>query len=375
MVRDLLREENLEWNTVLVKEMFLPQDAEAILSIPISETRARDRMVWAGDKKGNFTVRSAYRLACDIEAEGSNSSCSDPSMMQGVWRGVWSLNVPNKIKHFVWKACNGILPTKESLYRRKITESKICEACGGRTETTMHALCFCNRGTEAWKESKLALPCNIQESWSFVDTFCSLRTGWMAQPGLLERWVSICWGIWKSRNEVRVGGKRQPSRVIVRSALKVLDDFLTVSEKPRRQRLESQPNAAWKPPLPGSFKVNVNGALFSKTKQAGVGVIARNEGGVVVATISRKLDYPLGALAIEVKALEIGVTFAEEVGLRDVVFEGDSQLVFNAVNGIGEAKVSVLNIIHGVLRKVQCFRTFDFLHTKRQGNAPAHLLA
>ena len=52
------------------------------------------------------------------------------------------------------------------------------------------------------------------------------------------------------------------------------------------------------------------------------------------------------------KALEIGVTFAEEVGLRDVVFEGDSQLVFNAVNGIGEAKVSVLNIIHGVLRKV-----------------------
>ena len=202
MVRDLLREENLKWNTVLVKEIFLPQDAEAILSIPISETRARDRMVWAGDKKGNFTVRSAYRLVHDIEAKGSNSGCSDPSMMQGVW----SLNVPNKIKHFVWKACNGILPTQESLYRRKITESKICEACGGRKETTMHVLYFCNRGTEAWKESKLALPCNIQESWSFVDTFCRLRMGWMVQLGLLERWVSICWGIWKSRNEVRVGG-------------------------------------------------------------------------------------------------------------------------------------------------------------------------
>ena len=27
-------------------------------------------------------------------------------------QGVWSLNVPNKIKHFVWKACNGILPPK-----------------------------------------------------------------------------------------------------------------------------------------------------------------------------------------------------------------------------------------------------------------------
>ena len=100
-----------------------------------------------------------------------------------------------------------------------------------------------------------------------------------------------------------------------------------------------------------------------------------DEEGVVVAAMSRKLYYPLGALAIKAKALEIRVTFAEDVGLRDAAFEGDSQLVLNAVHGIGEAEVSVLNIIHGVLRKVQCFKTFDFLHTKRQGNALAHLLA
>ena len=155
----------------------------------------------------------------------------------------------------------------------------------------------------------------------------------------------------------------------------MLDDFLTVSEKPRRQSLGSQARVAGKPPPSGSFKVNIDGALFPKTKQAGVGVIVRDEEGVVVTAMSRKLDYLLGALAIKPKALEFGVTFVEDVGLRDAVFEGDSQLVLNAVHGIGEAEVSVLNIIHGVLRKVQCFKTFDFLHTKRQGNALAHLLA
>ena len=67
--------------------------------------------------------------------------------------------------------------------------------------------------------------------------------------------------------------------------------------------------------------------------------------------------------------------FAEEVGLRDLVFEGDSQLIINAVHSIGEAAAYVQNIIHGVLRNAQCFRNFDFLHIKRQGNAPAHLLA
>ena len=81
MVWELLREENLEWNTKLVREIFLPQDAEAILSIPISESRARDRMVWAEDKRGNFMVRSAYRLARDIVVEGSNIGCSNPSKM------------------------------------------------------------------------------------------------------------------------------------------------------------------------------------------------------------------------------------------------------------------------------------------------------
>ncbi|KAK7843624.1 hypothetical protein CFP56_012120 [Quercus suber] len=91
--------------------------------------------------------------------------------------------------------------------------------------------------------------------------------------------------------------------------------------------------------------------------------------------MSRKLDLPLEALETEVKSLEIGVKFVEEVGLRDVVFEGDSQLIINAVQGIGEAAALVQNIIHGVLQKAQCFRTFDFLHIKRQGNAPAHLLA
>ena len=74
------------------------------------------------------------------------------------------MKLPNKIKHFVWKACNGILPTKDALYRRKITGSKICEACGKQEETAMHVLCFCNRGTEVWKESKLSLPCVIQKS-------------------------------------------------------------------------------------------------------------------------------------------------------------------------------------------------------------------
>ena len=67
--------------------------------------------------------------------------------------------------------------------------------------------------------------------------------------------------------------------------------------------------------------------------------------------------------------------FAEEVVLRDVVFERDSQLIINAVHSIGEAAASVQNIIHGVLQNAQCFRNFDFLHIKRQGKCPCPLVS
>ena len=42
MVRELLREEGLEWDIELVRGLFLPQDVETILSIPISESVAKD---------------------------------------------------------------------------------------------------------------------------------------------------------------------------------------------------------------------------------------------------------------------------------------------------------------------------------------------
>ena len=138
------------------------------------------------------------------------------------------------LHHFAWKACNGILAAKEALFRRRITANNICEVCGEHVETIMHMLCFCSWKTEVWSASKLSLPFTEQESWSFVDTFSRLRHCWEAQPGKLEKWVMICWGIWTSRNEVRHGGKRLTGQLVVRNSLKLLEEFQIANEIPNR---------------------------------------------------------------------------------------------------------------------------------------------
>ena len=127
----------------------------------------------------------------------------------------------------------------------------------------------------------------------------------------------------------------------MRSSLKLLEDFQIANEKPSQVSSNHRHKASWKPPLPGYFKVNMDGALFKKSKQFGIEVIVRDGEGNVIAALSRKLYLTLGALEVETKPLEIGVQFAKDVGLKTMVFKGDSLLIFNAALGVGEAASSV----------------------------------
>ena len=61
--RSIIDEDSKEWKRALVCQSFLPQDVDAILSIPLSVTGVRDRAIWAENKNGRFSIRSAYRLA------------------------------------------------------------------------------------------------------------------------------------------------------------------------------------------------------------------------------------------------------------------------------------------------------------------------
>ena len=49
--------------------------------------------------------------------------------MKLLWRKIWYLGMPNKVKHLVWWACKDSIPTKANLVRRKILYDDLCEAC------------------------------------------------------------------------------------------------------------------------------------------------------------------------------------------------------------------------------------------------------
>ena len=61
--------------------------------------------------------------------------------------------------------------------------------------------------------------------------------------------------------------------------------------------------------------MNVDGAIFSTSKAAGVGVLIHDSEGRVEAALSKKLPIPLGPLETEAKALKEGVQFVWDVGI------------------------------------------------------------
>ncbi|XP_075649813.1 putative mitochondrial protein AtMg00310 [Castanea sativa] len=51
------------WKHNLVKELFNPPSAQAILSIPIPSRPLPDKFIWTPDPKGNFSVKSTYHTS------------------------------------------------------------------------------------------------------------------------------------------------------------------------------------------------------------------------------------------------------------------------------------------------------------------------
>ena len=86
-------------------------------------------------------MRLRYHIAKEIaRQEAGMEECSREVYGSLVWRHLWKLHLPNKIKVFGWRVCQNVLPTKENLARLKVIVDDSCECCKGNLESVLHAL-------------------------------------------------------------------------------------------------------------------------------------------------------------------------------------------------------------------------------------------
>ena len=154
-VGELINKEEASWKMEALNALFLPYEAKIIRSIPLSLRLPEDKQVWAFNPKGVFTMKSAYHEAMDLSRAQVRASCSNASNESRFWRQLWNLPIPHKIRHFTWRACKDILPTKSNLLRRKVIQDRTCEECGREAETSGHLFWNCQRACEVWGAQSL----------------------------------------------------------------------------------------------------------------------------------------------------------------------------------------------------------------------------
>ncbi|KAF7820889.1 reverse transcriptase [Senna tora] len=81
-----------------------------------------------------------------VEDEIASSSVVFPD---GLWSAIWNLKVAEKVKHFIWRLCYNILPTRVNLMRKRCGVSTVRPVCNLEEESSEYLLLFCG-----WTEKR-----------------------------------------------------------------------------------------------------------------------------------------------------------------------------------------------------------------------------
>ena len=299
LVRDLLSFNGSSWNHELILSSFPTDIAHKILCIPLSLNQIEDRVIWPHNTTGSFTVKSGYHCLRGVSISPPSSTGSSSHLPAlDLWKRLWKAKATPKVLHFVWKACHNILPTKESLFKRKCAPYPNCPICEQGPETVEHLLLLCPWTRPVWFGSHL----NLSPSSSPITTFDSWLHNTMnhlnQHPNSWEEATStllyLCWYIWKSRNEWTFEHVQVNPVITIAKAAQASTEFLLADIKKKVGRVP--PHAAhrttprWTAPYSPKVKINCDIAYNSKTSMAFTGVVARNGRGSIIDGISTKVQ-------------------------------------------------------------------------------------
>ena len=93
----------------------------------MSKLHLVDYLVQPLSPDGSYTVKTAYHM---LASEVLHSSPSSSGGMAGnVWKRIWKIKTPQKIKHFIWRVAKDSLPTKKNLVLWQIPVDETCSFC------------------------------------------------------------------------------------------------------------------------------------------------------------------------------------------------------------------------------------------------------
>ena len=202
-VKEWINFEEEDWNWEAVGEWISKEEKELVRQIMINDKGGGDKFVWSKEKNGEYSVKGGYRV---MKEEKDRKEIIGPSSSYRVdnriWKEIWKLEVPNKIKNFIWRLCTNSIATNDNLYRRKIKEDPVCNICWKEAETVEHICFTCNWTEPIWFGGWAGMRYRKEEVGRIEEWLLKLFSGEGVDEKIKAMIVVTCWFIWKERCSV-----------------------------------------------------------------------------------------------------------------------------------------------------------------------------
>lgn len=117
-----------------------------------------DRVVWANSSNSLYTTKITYHFW--YEAHFGTSTIPQCTG----WKRVWHLQIPHKIKVFIWHFCRNVMPVRNRLSLKGIRVPKTCPMCVCDIEHMIHLFYDCSFAVECLHHVVLSYNWSIVES-------------------------------------------------------------------------------------------------------------------------------------------------------------------------------------------------------------------
>lgn len=124
---------------------------------PSTQYPLQGKLVWPHTPLGKYITKLGYRSLYDQQC---NSSFGHPCLHNGVhvWKALWSLNLPERIKVFLWKCAKDILSVKPQLSAHLHQIPPLCPLCNTADESLEHLFIYYPVSARVWETSSIQLP-------------------------------------------------------------------------------------------------------------------------------------------------------------------------------------------------------------------------
>ncbi|XP_026436617.1 uncharacterized protein LOC113334619 [Papaver somniferum] len=307
----------------------------------------QDIVRWNPSKDGIFSVKSAYNKLTEARVQNQATVNDVPTT---VWKALWKMKLPHRVKLFIWKCLKNIVPTRVGLSQSLQDIETHCEICKQENETLFHILISCSHAKAVWRDLNINIDQSITQCQSVKEWIVSwFQDVQNAGSDDVNNWRNLLmvgsWIIWKERcdcvfqdktlNPIRIAERIQHQLISYSSPTHGASDdaLISTSTLPEITTnsticLQDILNEAT------TLKFFVDTSFDKLTNDCGSDIVCYDTAGAFVGFKRSHAAGIIDAEAGERRAVLEGLRWEKAMDLDNIHIISDAETVVNSINNI-----------------------------------------